>query len=137
MHETWIARLTGLRRLDLGYIFLQALPAWIGDLAELRELHVLHMADPPAELPESLGRLSRLTLLHFGLSVRIARIPQSVAELKQLSIRAMGVAWNGARRLWLPALTEGPDFIFTCPANMYNERRAREEERALELEDAE
>jgi hypothetical protein len=111
-----LARMASLRRLELISPKLKALPTWLGDLSELREIHAPHCG--LSVIPKALGRLSKLEVLDLtGNAIRalpdelrrctalrrlqlrntkLKRLPEWLAELA--SLEALDVAENPALR---------------------------------------
>ena len=77
----WMQKLTGLKRLDLGFNKLGELPEWIGNLTGLHS--IIPQRQPLGKVPrwdEELGE-PRDSLLDW---LRLSVLPDFIAELEQL-----------------------------------------------------
>lgn len=78
-----MARLKSLTCLRLVECRLCALPEWLGEFAQLRELVIIHHPTPGLTIPESIGRLSALEHLDLTNN-RLTTLPSSMDELQNL-----------------------------------------------------
>ncbi|KAL8090391.1 hypothetical protein AgCh_039750 [Apium graveolens] len=65
-------------------VSLEALPTELGYIESLKELEVICLAI--SELPESVGRLSKLVVLKLGSNKKLVTIPETICNLRALEV---------------------------------------------------
>jgi hypothetical protein len=124
-----IGKLRELRRLDVGQSSLRELPEAIGKLSKLESL-TLDYAEALTRLPQSLGKLKKLKRLELTYTHRLKKLPDSIGgceDLELLNPEPSGLVSVPAS-LWKCSklrVLELPDGVKKLPPGIGNLRKLR------------